>query len=85
MLWLRWATEWWKAYKKQTRCQKGDRRRPAKPPPDGKVNLTGMKFQLFRSQVSECSYLSSVQTGPLYRDPGDGYLSNNLPKICGSQ
>ena len=37
MLWLRWATEQWKAYKKQTRCQKGDRRRSVKPPPMAKL------------------------------------------------
>ena len=84
MLWLRWATKWWKAYKKQT-LSKRRSEKTGQTPSDGKVSLIGMKFQVFGSQVSEYSYLSWVQTGPLYRDPRDGYLSNNLPKICGSQ
>ena len=45
-------------------------------PSDDKVSLTRMEFWICRSQVSESfSYLPRVQTGPLYRDPWDDYLS----------
>ena len=64
---------------------KGDRSGPAKHPSMAKLALTRMKFQLFGSKVSKCSYPCFVQTGPLYKDPGGGYLPSNFPKIHGSQ
>ena len=54
MLWLRWATERWKAYKKQTLSKRGPKK-TGQTPSDGEVSFTGMKFQLFGSQILECS------------------------------
>ena len=41
-------------------------------PSDGKVS---MELSSVWEEVSEKSYFSWVQTGPLYRGPGSGYLS----------
>ena len=45
-------------------------------PSNDKVSLTRMEFWICGSQVLEYfSSLPRVQTGPLYRDPWDDYLS----------
>ena len=41
-------------------------------PSDGKVS---MELSSVWEEVSDKSYLPWVQTGPLYRGPGSGYLS----------
>ena len=82
---LRWATSDCGRPTKVNTQSKGDRSRPAKHPPMAKLVSRGKGVQLFGSKVLECSYPRLVQTGPLYRDPGDGYSPNNFHRICGSQ
>ena len=51
------------------------KRRPemtGRTPSDGKVS---MELSSVWEEVSDKSYLPWVQTGPLYRGPGSGYLS----------
>ena len=54
------------------RCQRGDRRWPAEPPPMAKLVWS---YQVFGKKSQKKSYLPWVQTGPLYRGPWSGYLS----------
>ena len=75
MLQLRWIANGGERHTKSERSQRGDRRRPAKPPPMVKLvsQESSSKYLGIKSQKS--SYPPRVQTGPLYKDPRDGYLS----------
>ena len=49
MIWLRWAAEAVEGLQKASAVKE----ETGQTPSDGKVSLTGMKFQVFGSQVSE--------------------------------
>ena len=74
MIWLRWTTNGGERPTKSKRSQRGDRRRPAKPPSMTKLVSQEWSFEYLGIKSPEKSYLPRVQTGPLYRDPRDGYL-----------
>ena len=55
---------------KQTRYQKGDRRRPAEPPPMAKLVSHRDGIPTFWESSLKMFLPSFGSTGPLYRDPG---------------
>ena len=86
MIWLRWAAEVVEGLQKK---QAQSKRRPEKTgqtPSDGKVSLTGMKFQVFwESSLRKVLTLLGFKPVLYIEILGTVICLNNLPKICGNQ
>ena len=75
MLRLRWTANGGERPTKSKRSQRGDQRRPAKPPSMAKLVSQELSSKYLGIESQKSSHPSRIQTGPLYRDPMDGYLS----------